>query len=347
MNNPNSKDHTMKWMGIAMVACCAIPIIVSLSIGGGFGFLLSRSNQEPSSDRLSASTNQKAPQPQSQSQPTVTKVSLEPAVNWQTNNHVHGLAVNRDNPKVIYIATHNGLLQRSEIGDWYWMGKERADYMGFTADPTNSNRFYASGHPPTGGNLGFIKSENQGQDWQQISMPGVDFHALAISPSNPQVFYGFPVSGTQAPLHISKDGGKTWNQLGSQGLGGTPFELAVDPRNPDHVFATTRAGMYESSNGGNDWTLIPNTQEAPIVSLALLKDGDTTVMYGYRFLKSAPGIYRSNDGGKTWNKLWTETSGVIVKLASSANSPQVLYAVNDKNAVFQSLDRGQNWRKIS
>ncbi|BAZ18552.1 hypothetical protein NIES4071_104370 (plasmid) [Calothrix sp. NIES-4071] len=42
MNNPNSKDHTMKWMGIAMVACCAIPIVVSLSIGGGFGFLLSR-----------------------------------------------------------------------------------------------------------------------------------------------------------------------------------------------------------------------------------------------------------------------------------------------------------------
>ncbi|WP_267923251.1 hypothetical protein [Nostoc mirabile] len=44
------------------------------------------------------------------------------------------------------------------------MGKERADYMSFTADPINSDRFFSSGHPHTGGNLGFQISQNQGQD---------------------------------------------------------------------------------------------------------------------------------------------------------------------------------------
>lgn len=131
------------------------------------------------------------------------------------------------------------------------------------------------------------------------------------------------------------------------GLGGVPFEFVVGPQNPDHVFAATRAGMYESMNGGNDWTLVPNTQEAPFVSLALLKDGNSTVMYGYRYLKSAPGVYRSNDGGKTWEKLWTETGGVVVKLAIAPKNPQILYAVNENNAVFQSQDGGKTWKELT
>jgi photosystem II stability/assembly factor-like uncharacterized protein len=340
MSQPDTNNQSMKWIGIAIVVC-AIPIAVSLFLGGGLGFLFGRYNQQPSSNQLSSQET-----PQLQSKPTAVNVSLEKAVNWQTNNHVHGLAVNRENPTVIYIASHNGLLQRSETGEWFWIGKQRADYMGFTADPTNSDRFYASGHPHTGGNLGFIKSENQGQDWKQISMPGVDFHALAISPSNPNVFYGWPASGAQG-LHTSTDGGKTWTKPRMNGLSGVPFDLAIDPQNPDHVFAATRTGLYESTNGGNDWMLVPNTQEAPVVSLALLKNGNSTVMYGYRFLKSAPGVYRSNDGGKTWEKLWTETNGVVVKLAIAPKNPQILYAVTENNVVFQSQDSGKNWKQLS
>ena len=336
MSLPDSKNHNMiKWMGIAMVACCAAPIAFSLFLGGGLGFLFGRSSQQPT-------TNQSSNQPQSKA----VNVSLEKTVNWQVNNHVHGLAVNRDNPKIIYVASHNGLLQHSETGEWFWIGKQRADYMGFTSDPTNSNRFYASGHPHTGGNLGFIKSENQGQDWKQISMPGVDFHALALSPSNPNVFYGWPASGAQG-LHTSTDGGKTWTKPRMNGLGGAPFDLAIDPQNPNHVFASTRAGMYESMNSGNDWTLVPNTQEAPVVSLALLKDSNSIVMYGYRFLKSAPGVYRSNNFGKTWEKVWTETGGVVVKLAIAPKNPRILYAVNENNTVFQSQDGGKTWKELT
>jgi len=273
-------------------------------------------------------------------------VTLTPAPkNWQETTHVHGLAVNSDNPAIVYVATHHGLLQRSETGQWFWMGKERADYMGFTADPTNPNRFYSSGHPPSGGNLGFQISDNQGQDWKQISLPGVDFHALASAPSNPNIFYGWPASGAQG-LHTSTNGGKTWTQPRMVGLGDAPFSLTVDPQNPNHVFATTRSGLYESTDGGDNWTLVPSTQDALVVGLALLQDGDSTVMYGYRVLKSAPGLYRSADNGKTWEKLGNGTSGVILQLVIASSNPQVLYAVNENNAVFQSQDSGKTWKEL-
>lgn len=187
MSKPDPNNFSMKWMMIAMVTCCAIPIAIFLFLGSGLGFWAGRTIQQTTSNQLKP---QPTNLPQSQSAAVKPSVSLASAGNWRANNHVHGLAVNSTNSQVIYVATHNGLLQRSETGEWFWIGKQRADYMGFTADLTDPNRFYSSGHPPTGGNLGFQVSENQGEDWLQISMPGVDFHALAIAPSNPNVFYG-------------------------------------------------------------------------------------------------------------------------------------------------------------
>jgi photosystem II stability/assembly factor-like uncharacterized protein len=328
----------MKWMPIAMIACCAIPVTTALFLGGGIGAWFGRSSQQATSDRSIS---------QSSTQPTNVDASLEKAVNWQANNHVHGLAVNPDNPQVLYVASHNGLLKRSETGEWFWMEpeKERADYMGFTAHPTDSQRFYASGHPHSGGNLGFQITENQGRNWKQISLPGVDLHAMAIAPSNPNVFYGWPASGARG-LHVSTDGGKTWTQPLMAGLRAAPFSLAVDPVNPDRVFATTRLGLYQSTNSGSNWALVPNTQDAPIIGLALENQGEITVMYGYRFLKSSPGLYRSRDGGKTWEKLGNGTKGTIVYMAIAPSKPQILYAINDRNTLFQSPDGGKTWKQL-
>lgn len=66
-----------------------------------------------------------------------------------------------------------------------------------------------------------------------------------------------------------------------------------------------------------------------------------------KILKSAPGVYRSNDDGKTWEKLWTETNGVVVKLAIAPNNPQMLYAVNENNTVFQSQNEGKTWKELN
>ncbi len=347
MSQPNPNNQTSKEARSGTVVSYALPIVVFVFLVGGMGVWFARSSHQPSTIQAASQVQPTTANQQKVTTPRDVAVTLTPAPkNWQDTTHVHGLAVNPDNPKIVYIATHHGLLQRSEAGQWFWMGKERADYMGFTADPTNSNRFYSSGHPPTGGNLGFQISENQGQDWQQISLPGVDFHALAVAPSNPQVFYGWPASGAQG-LHVSTNGGKTWTQPRTTGLEDAPFSLVVNPSNPKRVLATTRSGLYASIDSGNNWTLVPNTQDAPVVGLALVKEGDRTVMVGYRVLKSTPGLYRSVDNGKTWQPLGSGTNGTILYLATAPSNPQILYAVNENNALFQSQDGGKTWKELA
>lgn len=335
MNSDNKNDKGMMWMGIAMVACCAIPITISLLAGGGLGFLASRSVNQPVS---SPTTNQTA----------IKESSLDPAVNWQVDNHVHGLSVDVKNANIAYIASHRGLLQTSETGGFYWVQpqNERADYMGFTSDPTNSDRFYASGHPQSGGNLGFQITEDRAKTWQFVSMKGVDFHALAIAPSNPQIFYGYPASGAEG-LHVSSDGGKTWTRQRADGLTAQPFNIVVDPVNSDRAFAITQSGLFETINRGDSWQILPSTTTKPIIGMALVKEGDRSVIYGYQLSQSKDGIYRSVDGGKSWQEWGTGTEGVILYLAVAPSNPQIFYAVNAKNTIFQSQNGGKTWKILT
>ena len=274
------------------------------------------------------------------------ELTLTPAGDWQENNHVHALAVNPVEAEIVYVATHRGLVKRSPEGEWLLVGSDRSDYMGFATHPTEIYRLYSSGHPRDGGNLGFRITDNQGEDWQVISMPEVDFHALAVAPSNPDLIYGWATSGKKG-FFVSADGGKTWDEVRPEGLGGSPFNFVVDPENSDRLFAITRNGLFESSDRGKNWQLIPNTDYVPVIGFALVREGSQTAMYGYRVLSSGGGIYKSVDGGTNWEAVSKEVEGTILYLAVAPNNADMMYAVNEENTIFQSSDRGKTWKALT
>jgi hypothetical protein len=339
MSQPTSNEGKVtRW------SAYAVPATIFLLILGCTAWLFSRTSQPTKGNLSSAAPQLPANQTDSAPATTTLEASLKPAENWQANNHIHGLTVSPDNPQIIYIASHSGLLKRSETGQWFWV-KEQYDYMGFIAHPTDANRFYASGHPPEGGNLGFQVSQNQGVDWQEVSMPGVDFHAMAIAPSNPDTIYGLATSGKQG-FFVSNDAGQTWTQQPGSGLEAMPFSLNVDPLNPERVLATTQTGLYESQDAGKTWSLILSTATAPIAGLALQAEGDQTTMLGYRISSTDDGLYRSVNDGQSW-ELWSDQlEGTVLYMAAAPTNTQVLYAVNEHNAVFQSQDGGKTWNEL-
>jgi len=106
--------------------------------------------------------------------------------------HIHGLAVDREQPGRLYLATHSGLFLASTDGSAERVGDTTHDLMSFEALP-GAGGFLASGHPPGVGNLGVLRSRDRGRSWEHLSDGAdgpVDFHALTVSRADPQTIYG-------------------------------------------------------------------------------------------------------------------------------------------------------------
>lgn len=61
--------------------------------------------------------------------------------------HIHGLAVDRQDPEKLLIATHHGLFRSGPDGKAKLISPVQ-DFMGFTPDPSETKTLYASGDDP-------------------------------------------------------------------------------------------------------------------------------------------------------------------------------------------------------
>ncbi len=194
-----------------------------------------------------------------QSSDTVSNSAINAASNSASNNlypeqtitHGHGLAVDVGDSNKLYIATHQGLLLLVNEKDLYRVGKSKDDYMGFSPHPADSSVFFSSGHPSLGGNIGFQKSEDGGSSWKKVSngVNGpVDFHAMAVSPVNSNIVYGW----YQGNIQRSADQGKTW-EIASRNI--LAVYLAADSQDENTVYAATPKGqgVMVSKDKGVSW----------------------------------------------------------------------------------------------
>src|SRR5262249_105054 len=94
-------------------------------------------------------------------------------------------------------------------------------------------------------NGGVWKSTDYGRTWNPIfdDQPTQSIGAIAVASSNPNVIYVASGEGLQRPdlsvgdgIYKSTDAGNTWTHLGLRDGQQIPT-LAVDPRNPDRLFA--------------------------------------------------------------------------------------------------------------
>ncbi|HSG96141.1 MAG TPA: hypothetical protein VLA28_11515, partial [Afifellaceae bacterium] len=164
-------------------------------------------------------------------------------------SHIHDLSVDPDNPERLYLATHHGMFLAGPDGKAAPVGSAKDDFMSFAADPANPDIFYASGHPPGGGNLGLMMSPDRGVSWKAVS-PGVggpvDFHAMAVSPADPKVIYGI-----YGELQVSRDGGASWSKVGP--VPQKTFALSGSTLDSQTVYAAGVNGLFVSRNGGQSW----------------------------------------------------------------------------------------------
>lgn len=251
--------------------------------------------------------------------------------------HGHGLAVDVEDPSKVYIATHHGLIVLMNDKDLFKVGSASDDYMGFSPHPTNSKIFFSSGHPSTGGNIGFQKSEDSGLSWKKVSngVNGpVDFHAMAVSAANPNLIFGW----FQGALQRSLDEGRNWEIAGT-----TTFpvvNLATDPKDENIVYAASPQGLMLSTDKGRQWTKILDG----FVSVAVVNPQDSQKLISY---SEQQNLVKSNDGGKTWEKINADFAGETPLFISfSKQNPEIIYLLTEKNSIYKSTDGAVTWSKI-
>jgi BNR/Asp-box repeat len=253
----------------------------------------------------------------------------------QQQTHVHGLTVDRQDPSRLLIATHHGLFRTRPDGKAERIS-EVQDFMGFNPHPGDPNTLYASGHPSTGGNLGFIASSDQGNTWKQIS-PGVngpvDFHQMSVSPADPSTIYG-----SYQGLQISQDGGKSWKVVGPAPA--KLIDLAASANNVGMSYAATEAGLLVSSDAGRSWK--PLIEGAPVTLVEVTPDG---MLYAYVVGR---GLVHTKEGSPQFETVGNDIGGgFLIHLAADPTTPNRLFAATGKGRILSSTDQGRTWKAFS
>ena len=232
-------------------------------------------------------------------------------------------------------------------------------------------------------NGGVWTSDDYGRTWNSIfdGQPTQSIGAIAVAPSDPNIIYVGSGEGLARPdlsvgdgVYKSTDAGKTWTHLGLRNSQGIPA-LAVDPRNPNRVFAAAlghpygandERGIYLSTDGGQNWQRVlskdanvggsdveidPSNPEIVYASLWEVRLGPWED--GNQYSGTGGGIFKSTDGGKTWRALSNGLpKGIIqVDVAIAASQPSRLYASVATNepsvGIYRSDDAGENWTRIT
>jgi photosystem II stability/assembly factor-like uncharacterized protein len=263
-------------------------------------------------------------------------------------HHIHGLAFDRRDPNILYIATHTGLVRVGPDGVPAPVSVQPFDFMGFTAHPSDSALMFASGHPdiPTYqrervGNLGLLLSRDGGRTWQSVALMGrADFHALTYSPAEGGLLFGWTVVDGPALYRISV-GSWTAERVSARGLSEV-LSLTASPEPTGRLLAGTRSGLLRSLDAGRSWLPLSAFRASGAVPAVAFHTTDPQRVYAFAV---NAGLLASDNAGDRWRAtVQPKVDGPAVALAVG---PGQHVAVATANAdVSRSANDGREWQPV-
>ena len=260
-------------------------------------------------------------------------------------------------PSTVYAAITAGGIMKSTDGGVTWTPdwpSSNVQVMGALARGSDGTLWAGTGEAnPSGGGDEFLtdaapmgngiyKSTDGGQNWQLSGLPNSGaFGKIAVNPDNPNEVWAaasgwLEVTSSQRGLYHTTNGGRTWvKSLAPPNSTTGAIDVAVDPANPDIILAAlwdrsrsdgsfyyggTGSGLYRSTNDGQSWTRLDNSDiTGPVCSWDRTGSGlnvsPDLSRIGIAFAPSDPnrvyiqssgfdgpdkGFYISNDAGQTW-----------------------------------------------
>lgn len=274
--------------------------------------------------------------------------SVDGGANWVSkglrNGNLLNVAIDKSTPPRIYAASSVGLARSLDAGETWENVGFRAPYIfDLALDPSNPGRLIAAG---TGGKA--YQSTSNGTGWSELSdtgLPGENFTALAIHPSNGAILLGTENSG----IYRLSAGATAWEPLGPTGLPthSVVSSITIEPKHNAIYVTTTAGGAFASLDNGVNW--IPLTAGIPGQAVSSLTydpfDTQRLFMAIYNNDATKSGLYASSDAGVSWKPLLFP--GVTGRTVAFSNLVVGQVFAASEHQIARSSNGGRDWTMVS
>lgn len=209
-------------------------------------------------------------------------------------------------PSHLYLGTTDSWIYESTDGasTWHRLAKlpspdDNLVIDHILVDRANPLVVYAAAWTLSHEGGGLWVSRDGGRNWSESTgLHGQSIRAFVEAPSDAAMLF----AGTLEGVFRSNDAGVTWTQISPEGSKEIHEveSLAVDPVNPEIVYAGTWHLPWKTSDGGKNWHNIKKgvIDDSDVFSIIIDPEKPRVV-----YASACSGIYKSDTGGELFRKI--------------------------------------------
>lgn len=284
--------------------------------------------------------------------------------NWQRpysesglylESRIWALSSHPAEPDTLYAGTDSGIYRCSvKAKTWTHLpsAMDDLDVWSLVQSPSDPRVLIAGTQPAA-----LFRSDDAGATWVKlpcrfaeeciyVARPRVT--QILFDPSDDQkIWVGVEIDG----VHLSEDGGQTWERRSDGLLSDDIHGLAV-VQTPERVlFATTNKGLHRSTDEGRSWafqSLDSPWQYTRAIVPSPSNDGTVFLANGNGPPGDAGRLLVSHDFGENWQEapLPVEANSTPWCIAVNAADPRLVFLATNLGQLFRSQDGGATWEKL-
>lgn len=252
---------------------------------------------------------------------------------------MHAMAIDPHNPRLLY-AAGSETVARSDDRGTTWTSTPVSGLFQPSAirvSPSLPSTIYVLGLSD------LFRSTTGGTSWTHSRVPTAaqfpndlqvdttNAATLTLAASN-FCFLGCSGGG----VFRSDNGGDSWRLIGLKDT--NVQSVALDPTNPQIIYATSGSTLFRTTNGGGSWKAISPPTSGTINVVVVDPLLSRTI-----YAATASGVFRSDDSGLSWELMRASAYGSLI--AAPAPGSRQIFAAASGTAL--SLNEGRTWLELS
>jgi photosystem II stability/assembly factor-like uncharacterized protein len=265
---------------------------------------------------------------------------------------VRSLAIDPQDPDRIFLGTSAGNLYLSTDKGASWSRFARPGNSAemvldhIVIDPADPRNIFVAAWnaqlPSSDGEL--YRSKDGGKSWEIVpDLHGKSLRALSIAASDPKIL----VVGALDGIYRSRNGGHDWERISPENHAEIKNveSVAIDPVNPDVIYAGTWHLPWKTEDGGKTWHNIKKgvIDDSDVFSIVIDPSQPANL-----FISACSGIYRSESAGELFRKIQgiPYSARRTRMLQMDPTDHNVVYA-GTTEGLWKTTDAGVTWKRMT